>query len=82
MVNSYDDMQGTPMDVENHPAYDKPDATQHYAGDVLPLNAPQTGLGGAANQIRNQGTMRDIASKGSSAVDTTNLAKRIIRPFK
>lgn len=37
MTGSYDDMQGTPMDPMDHPAYDKPDATVHYAGDVLPM---------------------------------------------
>jgi hypothetical protein len=28
--------QGTPTDVEDHPAYNKPDATEHYAGTELP----------------------------------------------
>lgn len=34
--------QGTPMDVEDHPAYNKPDATEKYAGDVVPLHPPGT----------------------------------------
>lgn len=28
-------LEGTPMDVEDHPAYNKPNATEHYAGDVI-----------------------------------------------
>jgi hypothetical protein len=34
---AYEDLQGTPMRVEDHSAYAKPDASQHYAGEVLPL---------------------------------------------
>lgn len=42
MSSQYDDMQGNPVDVQDHPTYDKPTATQHYAGDVLPLHPPGT----------------------------------------
>ena len=35
MTGSYDDMMGSPMDVKNHPANTVPNATQHYAGDLL-----------------------------------------------
>jgi hypothetical protein len=34
---AYEDLQGSPMRVEDHSAYSKPDASQHYAGEVLPL---------------------------------------------
>jgi hypothetical protein len=34
---AYEDLQGSPMQVEDHSAYSKPNATQHYAGEVLPL---------------------------------------------
>lgn len=37
MSSQYDDMQGNPVDVQDHPAHDKPTATQHFAGDVLPM---------------------------------------------
>lgn len=37
MVNSYDDMMGSASDPADHPATDMPQATQHYAGDVLPI---------------------------------------------
>lgn len=37
MVNSYDDIMGEPMDVDTHPAQSMPQATEHYAGDVLPM---------------------------------------------
>jgi hypothetical protein len=32
---SYPD-QGEPMDVKDHPSYNVPQATEHYAGDTLP----------------------------------------------
>lgn len=78
MVSSYDDIMGEPMDVDTHPSRQMPQPTQQYAGDVISPNFPQSGLGGAANQVRNQGAMRDIADKGAKAVDTTNL--KLIRP--
>ena len=34
---AYEDLQGSPMRVEDHSAYSKPDASQHYAGETLPL---------------------------------------------
>jgi len=37
MAISYDDMQGSPMDPSDHSASNTPQATQHYAGDVLPI---------------------------------------------
>lgn len=37
MVNSYDDMMGSAMDPADHEASSMPQATQHYAGDVLPI---------------------------------------------
>lgn len=37
MVNSYDNMMGDPMDPGDHPATNVPQATQHYAGDVVPM---------------------------------------------
>lgn len=44
MVNSYDDMMGDATDPADHPATNMPQATQHYAGDVISL--PATGNGG------------------------------------
>lgn len=43
MVNSYDDIMGEPMDVDTHPARSMPDATEHYAGDVM--DGPLGGTG-------------------------------------
>lgn len=74
---------GSPMDPMDHPADSghndgyNPGRVQ-MAGDVVSGNFPQSGLGGGANQIRNQGAMRDIADRGAKAVDTTNL--KLIRP--
>lgn len=71
--SSYDTMMGDIEDVDSHPSRNMPQATQHYAGEVISGNFPQSGLGGAANQVRNQGAMRDIAIKGSKSVDSNNL---------
>lgn len=50
MVNSYDDMMGSPMDPEDHPAHDVPAATQHYAGDVLPMPGERSMGGGETSR--------------------------------
>lgn len=46
MSSSYEDIMGTPMDPGDHPAYNKPDATEHHDGsqlaDVVPLHPPGT----------------------------------------
>lgn len=49
MVNSYDDMQGDPMDPGDHPATQMPQATQHYAGDVLPMPGERSMGSGATS---------------------------------
>lgn len=46
MSIQYDDMQGDAMEVSSHPAHDKPTATQHYAGDVLPMPGERSMGGG------------------------------------
>lgn len=74
--------QGTPMDVEDHPAYNKPDATQKYAGDVVPIG---TSVGGYDTHIRqaqenNKAAMSDIAKRGPSSVDTSNLT--VFKPLR
>lgn len=47
MVSSYDAMMGDIEDVDSHPSRNMPQATQHYAGDVVSL--PSTGRGGGHN---------------------------------
>lgn len=37
MVNSYDDMMGSPMDPSEHEVANVPQATEHYAGEVSNL---------------------------------------------
>lgn len=37
MVNSYDNLMGDEQDPGDHPAHNVPQASQHYAGDVLPM---------------------------------------------
>jgi hypothetical protein len=37
MTGSYEDMMGEETNPQDHPAHNVPQATQHYAGDVLPL---------------------------------------------
>lgn len=44
MVSSYDRMMGSELDVDTHPSRNMPQATEHYAGDVVEL--PATGRGG------------------------------------
>lgn len=70
--------QASPIDNDNHPVDSGLEATNDHwgtrlAGDVVSGDFPQSGLGGAANQIRNQGAMRDIATKGPKVVDPSNL---------
>lgn len=49
---SYEDMMGSPMDPHNHPATDVPQATQHYAGDVLPMPGEKSmGAGNTGDSI-------------------------------
>lgn len=60
MSLSYDDMMGDEIDPTDHPANNMPQATQHYAGDVVPLHPAgtfsrntQSGdvINGMANQL-------------------------------
>lgn len=76
MTNSYEDMMGTAMDPGDHPSHNVPQASQHYAGDVLPLrpNSPTVNDYAADRQIINQRSLENIANKGPSAVDPKNLA--------
>lgn len=50
MVNSYDSMQGDPMDPGDHPNTNMPQATQHFAGDVLPI-AGEKSMGGPYSKM-------------------------------
>lgn len=69
MVSSYDEMQGDAMDTEAHPSHNVPQATQHYAGDVIAF--PQS-LGTMASSIIG-GTMNNIAQSSRTAMDRTNV---------
>lgn len=70
--------QGTPMDVEDHPAYNKPDATEKYAGDVVSFPASKaTPIPGSVGTANAQ-SMANIAKNGPKSVDTTNLT--VFRP--
>lgn len=56
MVNSYDDLMGTATDPEEHDAHNMPQATEHYAGDVIPLHpagtfSHNTNVGDTINSI-------------------------------
>ena len=37
MATQYDEMMGSQSDPADHPATSMPQASQHYAGDVLPI---------------------------------------------
>jgi hypothetical protein len=68
------------MQQEDHPAHSMPDATEQYAGDVLPFPTsratPIPGSVGSANRS----AMEDIAKRGPSAVDKTNLT--VLKPLR
>lgn len=58
----YENMQGSPMDVKSHPAYDKPDATEHYDGTALGDTFSALGPKAAYNlETRNMATAVDIS---------------------
>jgi hypothetical protein len=59
MVSSYEDIMGTPMDVEDHSAYNKPDASQHYAGDVLPIPGERSMGSGPTSQAAGYAVGKD-----------------------
>lgn len=50
MTGSYDEMMGSPSDPADHPATSMPQATQHYAGDVLPMAGEQSMGSGPTTQ--------------------------------
>lgn len=58
MVSQYDDMQGDETNPREHPATNMPQASQHYAGDVI---AMPMGMGQISNAIRGQ-TMNSLGS--------------------
>lgn len=49
MVNSYDDMQGSASDPSDMPVNTVPQATQHYAGDVVPMGVTPSNSDQAAS---------------------------------
>lgn len=83
-------------DITQHPAHNLPEPGQQpvgprdtkMAGEVIPMirNEAYSGQNGVINatarlsQHLNDSAMKDIAARGPSSVDTTNLAKRIIKP--
>lgn len=42
------------MDVEDHPAYNLPEATEHYAGDVVPIRPANSPANNAGKQNQKQ----------------------------
>lgn len=44
MSVGYEEMMGSPMDVEDHPARDVPTATQHYAGEVVNIGEQMSNI--------------------------------------
>lgn len=70
MVNSYDDMMGSEMDPSDHPATSMPQATQHYAGDVVPMPmASSTKFNALAGQASNL-----LGSLLKTPVDLSNVS--------
>lgn len=58
----YEQMRGNPQDVKDHPAYNKPDATEHYdgtaLGDALTALGPKTTY---QQETRQMGNAVDIS---------------------
>lgn len=73
-------MSNMQMAQEDHPSYNIPEATEKYAGDVLPLrpNSPTVNDYAASRQTINERSMDNIAKNGPKSVDTSNLA--VLRP--
>lgn len=45
MAYSNDELMGEASDPSDHPSTSMPTATQHYAGDVIPISAGPSGPG-------------------------------------
>lgn len=75
--------EGQIQDINDHPDMDLPapgyqPRMQHgvqMAGDVIPLRigTMESNMATAAKQVANERSMRNIASKGASSVNTNNL---------
>lgn len=72
MVNSYDDMMGDETDPQDHSAHNMPQATQHYAGDVLPMPGDKSMGGGhtpaAADYATGRATDPKVLPIGNAAL--------------
>lgn len=60
----YENMRGSPLDVREHPTYNKPDATEHYdgtaLGDAFTALGPKTTY---QQETRQMGSAVDISEK-------------------
>ena len=64
-------MSDIPMKQSDHPAHNMPDASEQYAGDVIPIRpvGSPANNAGRAGQTRNQGTPSpDTSAPGSNIV--------------
>lgn len=73
-------MSTIPTKQVDHPAHNVPQATEHHhetvlAGDVIPMrpDSPTVNDYAADRQKINERSMNDIATRGPSAVDTSNI---------
>lgn len=61
--------EGSAMDVKDHPSNTVPDATQHFAGEVLPM--PGAGGSGHTNQASDYALGKAIDVKVKSIGEST-----------
>lgn len=71
MVNSYDDMMGSETDPSDHPATNVPQATQHYAGDVVPIRDTKDSV----NMIARINQFQNRIRSPSRTDDSSNVVK-------
>lgn len=69
-VSPSDIAPGTPMDTIDHPARSMPQATQHYAGDVVPLHPP-----GTFSRNTDSGDSLNAVAKGLGMKPPANIIK-------
>lgn len=78
MAYSNDEMMGSPMDPEDHPATNMPQATQHYAGDVISIPTAPSGNAGpttdATDYAIGRKTAPNVLSIGNNTL--TNAVQR------
>lgn len=76
-------MMGTAMDPEDHPSNNMPTATQHYAGDVIPISSGRVEqYPGQRGVINSTGDIAQHLNNSRTSSDRTNVVPLKINPSK